>query len=222
MQFLQVNKLTMNQWGQPTIENMVGAIDVDIILDEGPDTANLLQDAYELIKDDPTIPFSVKIKFMPMPASMKAEVMQEMAQAAQQPDPKMQVERLKQQSQQAKTQSDIQAQQLKSQSDAQTHQMDLQAKQVQSQAEIANAQQDALARQQDAQRAREQHVADLQIEHVRAATERQKLLLEMEQARAEHAFKMRELAENHRTSMAQNEAKRKLAAQKPKQKAAAK
>ncbi len=221
-QFLQVNKLTMNQWGQPTIENMVGAIDVDIVLDEGPDTANLMQDSYELIKDDPTVPFSVKIKFMPMPASMKAEVMQEMAQASQQPDPKMQVEQLKQQSQQAKTQSDIQAQQLKAQSDAQTHQLDLQAKQQQAHAEIVNAQQDALARQQDAQRAREQHVADLQIEHVRAATERQKLLLEMEQASAEHAFKMREMAENHRTSMAQNEAKRKLAAQRPKQKAAAK
>jgi hypothetical protein len=221
VQFFEVNKLALNQWGQPMIENLVGSIDVDIILDEGPDTANLMQDAYELIKDDPTVPWSVKLKFMPMPASMKAEVQEEIAKQAQQPDPKMAVEQMKAQSQQHKTQSDIQAAQLKAQSDQQTHQMDLQAKRVQSQAEIANAQQDALARQQDAQRAREQHIADLRIEHVRAETERQKLMLEIEQARAEHAFKMRELAENHRTSMAEHEAKRKLAAQRPKQKAKA-
>jgi hypothetical protein len=97
--------------------------------------------------------------------------------------------------------------------------MDLQAKEVQSRAEIANAQQDALARQQDAQRAREQHVADMRIEAMRAETERQKLILEMQQARAEHEFKMRELQESHRTSMAQHAAKRKEAAARPKPKA---
>jgi hypothetical protein len=219
VQFFQLNKLTMNQWGQPAIENLVGSIDVDIILDEGPDTANLMQDAYEMIKDDPTIPWSVKLKFMPMPASMKAELEQEIAKQAQQPDPKMAVEQLKAQTQQHKTQSDIQSQQIKAQADQQTHQMDLQAKEVQSRAEIANAQQDALARQQDAQRAREQHVADMRIEAMRAETERQKLVLEMQQARAEHEFKMRELQESHRTSMAQHAAKRKEAAARPKPKA---
>jgi hypothetical protein len=215
VQFFQLNKLGMDQWGQPVIENLVGAIDVDIILDEGPDTANLLQDAYEMIKDDPTIPWAIKLKFMPMPASMKAELEQEIAKQSQQPDPKLQAEQLKLQGQQAKTQADVQSQQLKSQSDQQKAAVDLQAKHTQAQAEIANAQQDALARQQDAQRAREQHVADMRIEQMRAETERQKLMLEMTQSRAEHEFKMRELAEQHRTSMAQHEAKRKAARAQP-------
>jgi hypothetical protein len=215
VQFLQLNKLGMNQWGQPVIENLVGAIDVDVILDEGPDTANLLQDAYEMIKDDPTIPWAVKLKFMPMPASMKAELEQEIAKQSQQPDPKMQAEQLKLQGQQAKTQADIQSQQLKSQSDQQKSATDLQARQQQAHAEIVNAQQDALARQQDAQRAREQHAADMRIEALRAETERQKLTMEMMQSRAEHEFKMRELAEQHRTSMAQHEAKRKAAKAQP-------
>jgi hypothetical protein len=215
-QFLQINALALNQWGQPTIENMVGSIDVDIVMDEGPDTANLMQDAYELIKDDPTIPWSIKLEFMPMPASLKASLQQKLAQQAQQPDPKMQAEQLKAQSQQAKTQADIQSQQMKSQSDQQKAALDLQAKHTQAQAEIANAQQDALARQQDAQRAREQHAADMRIEAMRAETERQKLMLEMEQTRQEHAFRMRELQEQHITTMAQHAAKRKEAAARPK------
>jgi hypothetical protein len=220
VQFFSINKLAMNQWGQPIIENLVGAVDVDIILDEGPDTANLLQDAYEMVKDDPTVPWNIKLKFMPMPASMKAEIQEELAKQSQQPDPKMQTEQLKQQGMQAKIQGDLQAQQIKGQSDQQRAQMDLQAKREQAHAEIVNAQQDALARQQDAQRAREQHQADLHIEAVRAETERQKLLLEMEQARAEHAFKMRELQESHRTSMAQHKAKRQAAAAQPRKAAA--
>lgn len=221
VQFFEVNKTAINQWGQPTIENLVGSIDVDIILDEGPDTANLMQDAYELIKDDPTVPWSIKLKFMPMPASMKAEVEQELAKQAQQPDPKTQIEQLKAQTQQQKSQADIAGIQQKGQADIAKTNLELQAKHVQAQAEIVNAQQDALARQQDAQRAREQHVADMRIEGMRAETERQKLLLEMESARAEHEFKMRELAEQHRTSMAQHTAKRKEAAARPKQKATA-
>jgi hypothetical protein len=220
-QFLQINALGMNQWGQPVIENMVGAIDVDIIMDEGPDTANLMQDAYELIKDDPNIPWQIKLKFMPMPASMKAQLQQELAQQAQQPDPKMQVEQLKAQTAQQKSQVDMQTMQQKAQADQQKSQFDLQAKQTQAQAEIANAQQDALARQQDAERAREQHVADMRIEAMRAETERQKLMLEMEQTRQEHAFRMRELQEQHKTSMAQHAAKRKEAAARPKAKASA-
>jgi hypothetical protein len=220
-QFLQINALGLNQWGQPVIENMVGSIDVDIIMDEGPDTANLMQDAYELIKDDPTIPWQVKLDFMPLPASFKAQLQQKLAQQAQQPDPKMQVEQLKAQTAQQKSQVDMATAQHKAAADQQKATIDLQAKHTQAQAEIANAQQDALARQQDAQRAREQHAADMQLEMARLQAERQKLMLEMEQARQEHLFKMRELQEQHITTMAEHAAKRKEAAARPKAKAEA-
>jgi hypothetical protein len=75
-QFLAINQLGLNQWGQPIIANAVGSLDVDIILDEGPDVANLLQDAYEMAKDDPTVPWQVKLQLMPMPASIKKQLQQ--------------------------------------------------------------------------------------------------------------------------------------------------
>jgi hypothetical protein len=218
-QFLQVNGLTLDQFGMPTIVNAIGQLDVDIVIDEGPDNANLMQDAYEIIKDDPTIPWQIKLEFMPMPSSFKQSLMQKLQQQAQQPDPKMQAEQLKAQTAQQKSQVDMATAQHKAQADQQKSAIDLQARQVQAQAEIANAQQDALARQQDAQREREAHAADIRIEGVRAEVERQKLMLEMEQSRQEHAFKMRELQEQHITAMAQHAAKRKEAAARPRARA---
>lgn len=44
-QFFQINKLDVNQWGQPAIVNDVGSMDVDFIIDEGPDTVNMQADA---------------------------------------------------------------------------------------------------------------------------------------------------------------------------------
>ena len=44
-QFFQINKLDVNQWGQPAIVNNIGSMDVDFIIDEGPDTVNMQADA---------------------------------------------------------------------------------------------------------------------------------------------------------------------------------
>lgn len=44
-QFFQINKLDVNQWGQPAIVNDIGSMDVDFIIDEGPDTVNMQADA---------------------------------------------------------------------------------------------------------------------------------------------------------------------------------
>jgi len=201
VQFLQINALTMDQWGQPAIQNMVGAIDVDVVMDEGPDTANLMQDAYEVIKDDPTIPWQIKLEFMPMPASFKANLMQKLQQQSQQPDPKTQAEQIKAQVAQQKGQAEVQK------------------AQVQSEAEKFNAQQDAMARVQDQQAAREQHASDMRIEMMRVEAEREKIRLQMDQARQQHAFDMAELREQHITRKADHEMKRKEIAARPKQKA---
>lgn len=43
-QFFQINKLTINEYGQPAIVNAIGSLDVDIIIDEGPDAVNIQAD----------------------------------------------------------------------------------------------------------------------------------------------------------------------------------
>lgn len=44
-QFFQINKLAVNQYGQPQIVNAIGSMDVDFIIDEGPDTINMQADS---------------------------------------------------------------------------------------------------------------------------------------------------------------------------------
>jgi len=187
-QFLQVNQLGLNEWGQPVITNAVGSLDVDIILDEGPDVANLMQDAYEMIKDDPTVPWQVKLELMPMPSSVKKTLQQKMQQAAQEqaqkPDPKVMGEQIKAQTADKKGQAEI-----------------AKAK-ISAQAEMMNAQQD----QQQAQ-------LDARMQAEREQAEREKIAMEMTQSRQEHAFKMEELREQRKTQQIQQAQRRKAAMQ---------
>ncbi len=44
-QFFQINKLDKDQYGHPAIVNAIGSMDVDFIIDEGPDTINMQADA---------------------------------------------------------------------------------------------------------------------------------------------------------------------------------
>jgi hypothetical protein len=195
-QFLAVNQLGLDQYGQPVITNAVGALDVDIILDEGPDTTNLLQDAYEMLKDDPTVPWQIKLELMPMPASIKKGIQQKMQQAAQEqaqkPDPKVQGEMIKAQVAEKKGQAEV------TKANVQAH------------AEMVNAQQD-----------QQQKELDRVADHERAQADLMRIRLEMEAARQQHEFKMAELAEQRRTSQIQHEQRRKAARQpKPARKAA--
>ena len=50
-QFVQINEMLNGPDGQPMgmMRNAIGELDVDIILDEGPDTITLMQDTYEAI-----------------------------------------------------------------------------------------------------------------------------------------------------------------------------
>ncbi len=65
-QFLQVNGTDQGQYGEPVIVNAVGELQVNMTLDDGPDVANLMQDTYDVLKQDPTVPWQVKLFFMPM------------------------------------------------------------------------------------------------------------------------------------------------------------
>jgi hypothetical protein len=49
-QFFQINKLQVDQYGHPAIVNALGSLDVDIILDEGPDTITMMEDVFDTLK----------------------------------------------------------------------------------------------------------------------------------------------------------------------------
>ena len=76
--FVQLNGLSLDQFGRPVIVNALGALDVDIDLEEGPDVASLTQDAYEMLKGYPAgvIPPAVLIEMSPLPRAQKNRIMQ--------------------------------------------------------------------------------------------------------------------------------------------------
>src|SRR5262245_36064402 len=47
VQLVQINALQMGPMGMPQVVNNIGQLDVDIVLDEGPDTVTLQQDLFE-------------------------------------------------------------------------------------------------------------------------------------------------------------------------------
>jgi len=88
-QFIQINASGgTNQYGQPIIVNALGNLDVEMSMDDGPDEASVMQDAYDVLKGYPpgTIPPAVLIELSPLASSIKQRVMQLMQQP---PDPMM-------------------------------------------------------------------------------------------------------------------------------------
>jgi hypothetical protein len=89
-QFIQVNGVDVDQWGRPTLVNAVGALDVDIVLDMGPDITTMMEETYEMLKGYPpgTSPPQVLIEMNPnLPRSEKDRLLQMMAPKPQQQDP---------------------------------------------------------------------------------------------------------------------------------------
>jgi len=101
-QFFQINKLSVNEYGQPIIVNAVGSLDVDIVLDEGPDSINMQADALGVLQSlGPQFAQEfpeVVLELVPLPSQLKKGMQQKIAQKQNQPpppDPK--VEAMKQQ-----------------------------------------------------------------------------------------------------------------------------
>jgi len=92
-QFLQINGLSFDEFGQPALVNALGSLDVDIIVDEGPDHVNLMQDVFEtlgqLASAGVPIPPQAIIMMSGLPESMKKQVIG-MIEQAQQPSPAQQ------------------------------------------------------------------------------------------------------------------------------------
>lgn len=90
-QFVQVNGVDVDQFGRPAVVNAVGSLDVDIVLDEGPDNFNAATDAYDaltaLASAGAQIPPGLLIELAPgIPQNVKRKYLQEL-QAMQAPDP---------------------------------------------------------------------------------------------------------------------------------------
>jgi len=92
-QFVKINELQIDQMGQPVISNNIAALDVDIILDEAPDSITTMQDTFELLQSlaaaGVPVPPPAVIEMSGLPASVKKRI-QGMLEQAQQPDPMQQ------------------------------------------------------------------------------------------------------------------------------------
>lgn len=88
--FVQVNGWERDQFGFPVVVNKLAALDIDIILDEGPDQVNTMADAFDtliaLAQNGANVPPAVIIELSALPSSIKKKVMQLLT-SAQQPDP---------------------------------------------------------------------------------------------------------------------------------------
>jgi hypothetical protein len=79
-QFVRLNGMAIDpRTGAPALLNAVGELDVDIILDEGPDHINLMADAYDtltaLAGQGARIPPQVLIELSPLAGSVKRKVL---------------------------------------------------------------------------------------------------------------------------------------------------
>lgn len=84
-QFVQVNGIQVDPMtGMPAMVNAIGQLDVDIVLDEGPDVMNMMSDAYDtlsvLAQSGAQIPPQVLIELSPLQSSVKKKVLDMLSQ----------------------------------------------------------------------------------------------------------------------------------------------
>lgn len=96
-QFIQINKLGLDpRTGLPTIVNGLGSLDVDIIIDEGPDSINMMADTYDallaLANAGSQVPPAVLIELSPGIDSRTKKKVLGLIEQAQQPGPAQQLQ----------------------------------------------------------------------------------------------------------------------------------
>lgn len=88
-QYITINQNMggVDQWGRPMLANAIGNVDVEILLDQGPQSVNVNADSYDILSTmaakGAEIPPPVLIELSPLPRSVKDKVQGMMAQ----PDP---------------------------------------------------------------------------------------------------------------------------------------
>lgn len=93
-QFVQINGVDLDEFGRPAVVNGLGSLDVDIILDEGPDSINMMASAYDalaaLAAAGERLPPGLLVELAPgIPAGIKKKYLEQIEQASQ-PNPMQQ------------------------------------------------------------------------------------------------------------------------------------
>lgn len=197
-QYIQINGIQTGQDGTPQLVNAIGSLDVDIILDEGPDHINGMQDIYETLSNVlPSIApvlspgkaqaiVDILIESSPLPADVKKKFRDQAQQEAQAPPPvPPEVQAL-----QAKSQIDLQSQQQKAQLSAQQ------------QAEANAAKREALAM--DLEHKQKSAELDLHYKH-------QHHMLEHQVKTAGHQMDMEMMAQSNQADMQHTAEKNRMA-----------
>ncbi|MEZ0036417.1 hypothetical protein ABIF68_006787 [Bradyrhizobium japonicum] len=86
-QFMAINSVELDPYGQPMLVNMLGNIDVEIKVDEGPDTETVMGDVFDLLmglsQNNVPVPPQLIIEASALPLSEKKKLQSMLAQ----PDP---------------------------------------------------------------------------------------------------------------------------------------
>lgn len=174
-QFLPVNQPVKDQItgqpvlrsdGTPVLQNPLGALDVDIIIDEGPDTVTQMQDVYQALSNIPNVPPQVIIETANLPLSIKKKILGIIEEAQKQPNPEV-----------AAGQAKLQLTQAEAQQSAQLKQQEFAAEQQRDQGK-------ALLE-------REKVMGDMALKREQAALDRQ-----LEREQAEHEMALAEFKAN--------------------------
>jgi hypothetical protein len=135
-QFFQINKMELDQYGRPAIVNAIGSLDVDIIIDEGPDAMNLQGDSMmvlqslgpQFLQQFPEI----ALELSPLQNSVKKSMLDKIKQKQSQPpppDPKVMAMQAQQQLDAQTAQQNAQLEQAKAVQEAQQRQAEFVAEQ---------------------------------------------------------------------------------------------
>lgn len=90
-QFFQINKQGTDEYGRPAIVNAIGSLDVDIIIDEGPDAVNMQGDAMMVLQTlGPQFAQQfpdIALELSPLPNSVKKPMLDKIQQKQNSPPP---------------------------------------------------------------------------------------------------------------------------------------
>lgn len=75
--FLQINGMDLDEHGRPAMVNFLGALDVDIVIDEGQDVQNVMADSFDALSRLPpgAVPAPILIELMPIQGSLKKRLL---------------------------------------------------------------------------------------------------------------------------------------------------
>jgi hypothetical protein len=215
-QFIQLNGVGIDPMtGQPTMVNAIGSLDVDIILDEGPDSVNQTADAYEVMQalasKGGEVPTNILLELAPIENALKKKLLAQLNpeptkedQQRQQVEMQMGVETVKEKAASAQLK---QAQAMKAAREAAVvqpeqpdqqmmdpgdHPMKIQTEAIEKQASAAQKAADA-----EKKRAETQKIyQDIQLEPQRMAMEhranQQKMQLDAQNAHADRQMQARQ------------------------------